>query len=51
MHDDMKNTYRTVIRKAEEKVPLRKHRHGWKDNIKTSVNFRDHNNEPFDDIN
>jgi hypothetical protein len=34
MHGEMRNTYRTLNRKAEGKRAFRRHRHRWEENIR-----------------
>jgi len=31
---DMRNAYKSLVRKSEGKRPLRRPRHGWEDNIR-----------------
>jgi hypothetical protein len=34
---EMKSAYRILVGKPEEKIPLRRPRHGWEDNIKMDL--------------
>jgi hypothetical protein len=37
MHGEVRNAYKILVRKSEGKRPLRRHRHGWEDNIKVDL--------------
>jgi hypothetical protein len=38
---EMRNVYKILVRKPEGKRPLRRPRHGWKDNIRIDLRERE----------
>jgi hypothetical protein len=37
LHEAIRNAYKTLVGKPEENRPLGRHKHRWKDNIKSNL--------------